>query len=335
MKIIRKAGDTSNILQVFIQDSSSTTGAGLTGLVFNSASLTAYYHKDVDTTATAISLVTMTVGTFTSLGFKEIDATNMPGWYQFCPPDAALSSGKTVGFHLKGATNMAPLAIEVQLVSVDVQNATSFGLADLDAAISSRMATYAQPAGFLAATFPSGTLANTTNITSITGNITGNLSGSVGSVTGNVGGNVTGSVGSVTGLTAANLDATISSRLASAAYTAPDNASIATILADVNSGAGAIYNRIGAPVGASIAADIAALPTANGNADALLDRAAGVETGWTLRQAARIMLSVLAGKASGLATATAVYRDMADSKNRISATVDSSGNRTAVTRDAS
>ena len=33
----------------------------------------------------------------------------------------------------------------------------------------------------------------------ITGNITGNLSGSVGSVTGNVGGNVTGSVGSVTG----------------------------------------------------------------------------------------------------------------------------------------
>lgn len=54
----------------------------------------------------------------------------------------------------------------------------------------------------------------------ITGNITGNLSGSVGSVTGAVGsvtgavGSVTGSVGSVVGLTAANLDATISSRAA-------------------------------------------------------------------------------------------------------------------------
>ena len=35
----------------------------------------------------------------------------------------------------------------------------------------------------------------------ITGNITGNLSGSVGSVTGNVGGNVTGSVGSISGVT--------------------------------------------------------------------------------------------------------------------------------------
>jgi len=36
---------------------------------------------------------------------------------------------------------------------------------DIDATISSRMATYTQPTGFLAATFPSGTIANTTNIT--------------------------------------------------------------------------------------------------------------------------------------------------------------------------
>lgn len=38
-------------------------------------------------------------------------------------------------------------------------------LPNLDAAITSRMATYTQPTGFLAATFPSGTVANTTNIT--------------------------------------------------------------------------------------------------------------------------------------------------------------------------
>ena len=95
MKLIRKAGSTSHIFQIFIQDSSSTTGAGLTGLVYNSGSMTAYYHRNTDTTATAMTLVTMTVGTFTSLGFKEIDATNMPGWYQFCPPDAAMAAGAT------------------------------------------------------------------------------------------------------------------------------------------------------------------------------------------------------------------------------------------------
>jgi hypothetical protein len=38
-------------------------------------------------------------------------------------------------------------------------------IANLDAAVTSRMATYTQPTGFLAATFPTGTIANTTNIT--------------------------------------------------------------------------------------------------------------------------------------------------------------------------
>jgi len=54
--------------------------------------------------------------------------------------------------------------------------------------------------------------------------IVASVTGAVGSVTGNVGGNVVGSVGSVTGLTAANLDVAVSSRLATAGYTAPPSA---------------------------------------------------------------------------------------------------------------
>lgn len=53
----------------------------------------------------------------------------------------------------------------------------------------------------------------------------------------------------------------------------------------------------------------------------------------TLRQSIRLHNAVLGGKASGLATTTAIYRDLADSKDRISATVDADGNRSAVTRD--
>ena len=94
-----------------------------------------------------------------------------------------------------------------------VASVSGLAVANLDAAVTSRMASYTQPTGFLAATFPAGTVANTTNITA--GTIT------------TVGGNVTGSVGSVVGLTASNLDATVSSRLADASYTAPDNAAIA------------------------------------------------------------------------------------------------------------
>jgi hypothetical protein len=69
-------------------------------------------------------------------------------------------------------------------------------------------------------------------------------------------------------------------------------------------------------------------------ADSLLDRTAGVETGLTPRQWFRLAASALFGKASGLATTSAVYRDFGDSKNRITATVDADGNRTAVTTDA-
>src|ERR1041384_540634 len=107
MKLFRLAGATSEIWQVFIQDTSRFDGGGLTGLTNASSGLTAYYHRDTDTTATAISLVSMTVGTFTSSGFAAVDGTNLPGVYQFCPPNAALASGaKSCIFMLKGAANM-------------------------------------------------------------------------------------------------------------------------------------------------------------------------------------------------------------------------------------
>ena len=53
----------------------------------------------------------------------------------------------------------------------------------------------------------------------------------------------------------------------------------------------------------------------------------------TLRQFLRLAASALYGKLSGAATTTVTIRDEADTKDRITATVDSSGNRTAVTLD--
>lgn len=84
---------------------------------------------------------------------------------------------------------------------------------------------------------------------------------------------------------------------------------------------------------ASFSAVMAAIPTANANADALLDRANGVETGLTLRQWLRLGGAALFGKVSGL-PGSPKFRDHADSKDRISATTDTDGNRSAVTTDA-
>lgn len=126
-KLVMNQGSTSRMIDVFIMDSTSTTGAGLTGLVFNSAGLTAYYHRENGSASVAITLATMTVGTWATGGFKEIDATNMPGWYQLGLPDTALAFGANyVGVHLRGATNMVPLPLEIQLdVSANANTGTA------------------------------------------------------------------------------------------------------------------------------------------------------------------------------------------------------------------
>lgn len=108
---------TSRCFDIFVNDSSVTTGAGLTGLLYNTASLTGYYHRNTGATATAISLVNQTtLGTWNTGGFKAVDGTNMPGWYSICPPNAAFAAGATsVSIGLKGAANMAPANIRVQI----------------------------------------------------------------------------------------------------------------------------------------------------------------------------------------------------------------------------
>ena len=65
--------------------------------------------------------------------------------------------------------------------------------------------------------------------------------------------------------------------------------------------------------------------------DDVLDEA--VEGTVTLRQALRGIMSVLMAKASGGGTSTLVYRDLADTKARVTVTADENGNRSAVVRD--
>lgn len=73
----------------------------------------------------------------------------------------------------------------------------------------------------------------------------------------------------------------------------------------------------------------------NASADALLDRANGVETGFTMRQSMRLLNAVLAGKALGMGGTAVTFRDLGDTKDRIQAAVDADGNRTTVIRDVS
>jgi hypothetical protein len=138
MKFKLKKGTTSKFINVFLQDSSVTTGAALTGLTSASPGLTAYYYREGAAAAIAIPLVTMTAGTWTSGGFIQVDATNMPGYYQVGIPDAALLTGaSSVVVMLKGATNMAPCLAEIQLVTENYDDAVASLVASYDATIAS------------------------------------------------------------------------------------------------------------------------------------------------------------------------------------------------------
>ena len=66
----------------------------------------------------------------------------------------------------------------------------------------------------------------------------------------------------------------------------------------------------------------------------VLDQADAVETGLTLRKALRLLTAVLGGKVSGAGSTTVTFRNaLADSKARVTATVDAYGNRSAQTLD--
>lgn len=247
------AGATSQSVNIFIQDSSSTVGAGLSGLVYNSTGLTAYFtFTGANATATAITLATLAAvnSSWSTGGFKEIDATHMKGVYRLDIPNAALAaaSGQLSTIYLYGAANMAPCVLEIELTAVNNQS-TGFGLVDASAnvvqiagsAVSTSTAQLgvnvvniagtasAGTAGYVGADWGAITNKTSTNaltattistaqtITSVSGAV-GSVTGAVGSVTGAVG-SVTGAVGSVTGNVGGSVVGSVASVTAAVAVT--------------------------------------------------------------------------------------------------------------------
>jgi hypothetical protein len=116
-----KRGSTSIRRRIFIADTSKTDGSGLTGLVYNSSGLVAWYFPDDGAAAIQITLASATLGAWTSGGIVEV--ANMPGWYEFGVPNAALDGGNEVAIQLRGATNMAVVNLYIELDTVDYQTA--------------------------------------------------------------------------------------------------------------------------------------------------------------------------------------------------------------------
>lgn len=112
-------GATSQIIHVFLEDSTVTTGAGKTALAFGD--ITAYYAR-TGGALTALTLVDITtLGTWDTdatsdkLGFKLLHDTNAPGVYEVHLSNNVLATGADRLTIQLRATGMKPHIIEIQL----------------------------------------------------------------------------------------------------------------------------------------------------------------------------------------------------------------------------
>jgi hypothetical protein len=357
----------------------AATGAAKTG---DAANITAYLSKDWG----AAAAVTDTNPT-------ELDATNMPGHYVF-----DLTQAETNAEVLILAPKSATAGVVIDQIQVFTQAAPVPAAADIRSAVGLAAANLDTQLGdvptvteFEARTIPAAnyfdpaadTVANVTTVGTVTNPVT------AGTVSDKSGYSLSAAgvqaiwdaltaalttAGSIGKRIADNLDAAISSRLATAGYTAPDNASIAAILVDTGTTLPAAIGDIPTNVeltAALAAADdtvLAAISALNNlsqvqaqtaataalnaydpptktemdNGLAALNNiavadilAAAYEGAETLQSYLRLTRAVLLGESTGGGTVTRTFRDAADTKPRVTATIDGSSNRTAVLTDAS
>lgn len=142
MADLRLASGGSNLIRFTIKNSS--TGVGLTGLTFSSAGLIISTIADNEATATAYTQAGGTIETITTLGtyaaptatkcrFKEVDAANHPGLYEFQIADArfAVTGSKRLVISTSGAASQLAADYEIQLVAFNPYDAVRMGLTSL------------------------------------------------------------------------------------------------------------------------------------------------------------------------------------------------------------
>lgn len=103
---VLQINSTSKIIEVYMVDSS---GKGKTGLVPGDMNIRYWKRGNAGANIDEIPIVGSTgVNVYEELKWQEVDAANMPGWYQFSPPDVVwVSSSNLVNlmFEQAGASD--------------------------------------------------------------------------------------------------------------------------------------------------------------------------------------------------------------------------------------
>jgi hypothetical protein len=144
MLLSYKRGQTSVILRAKVLDSSSSLGAGLTGLAYSSSGLIISTIADNEASGTAYTATNNTIEAINTLGtyetptltkcrFGELDPTNHKGVYemQFVDTRFAISGAKSLLVSILGATNCAETDCLIPLTDFDPYDSMRGGLTSL------------------------------------------------------------------------------------------------------------------------------------------------------------------------------------------------------------
>lgn len=156
-----KAGSTSVSIMIFFAANSTVSGqsyvgGGKTGITSGSPDLLFYYCLPAASAVNvAITDLAATNSAWSSGGIKEISAANMPGWYRFDIPNAAIASGRQVALYFKAPAmsypysgDRWPLALSIQLTATNEQDAVRGGMTALpDAAAEAAGGLYTRGTG--------------------------------------------------------------------------------------------------------------------------------------------------------------------------------------------
>jgi hypothetical protein len=228
------------MLSVFVADTSSTVGAGL-AITHASSGLVFEYRRVGDNSWTSVTPVAGTLGTYTSGGIVADGAAT--GYYEIGIPNAALAVGaRAVYIRLRGVANMYVTPIEIELDRIDYQDPVRAGLTSLANASAGSAGGHALVGS--AMTLTSGeraAIANEVEAQIIddtdTEKVLEAIVNKINSMTDLDDltlAAISSAVRTELATELARIDVAISTRLATAGYTAPDNATIGTINTNVS-----------------------------------------------------------------------------------------------------
>jgi hypothetical protein len=315
-----KLGQGSIILRMKLLNSSVATGAGLTGLTYQSTGLIVSTIADNETSATVYAVAAGNVETIATLGtfaaptagkcrLKEVDATNHKGVYEIHIADARfnVANAKSLLVSVSGATNAAETDVVIPLTQNDPYDGVRGGLTALPNAaagadgglpVLALVGTELTVAGVAAAILatPAHKLSSNQD-----GSVSACLTGAANAYI----------VGFYDGTAQWAIPQNKAGRMGAAFQHLLDVDTPAFTAESINQTGDA--------------------PTAEQIADALLDRTNAIEANTTLRQALRIVAAVLAGKVTGAGTGAETFKGLDGLTTRVVVATDSVGNRLNVT----